>query len=292
MSLLHLIVQFVILSSGFGLWVILLCRMVAKSDEKAGKIFILYTMISILILVNIFLFLSYRVDSLYMPLLNSLFFKWMIFRFTPLFYSVMKWATLLFFACVFATGRDKIFYPVLGAAVLNILFLLIQGDFNPAVRLAGNGLTVLYGAYVFNEFRRKSGVGGKKAMGLFMVLYLPVQILNTVLKFPFLTDLDPGVYIYHRLILFFLFSLSYLINLHVSRPGEKPFPNDLESFCRDCGLSTREEEVFRLLIDHFSYRDIMDRLFISLDTVKSHSRNIYRKTGVKNRNELCRLVKV
>lgn len=53
------------------------------------------------------------------------------------------------------------------------------------------------------------------------------------------------------------------------------------------GLSRREEEVASLLLAGLSYREIGDRLFISLSTVKTHVERIYRKTGASNKMELA-----
>ena len=56
------------------------------------------------------------------------------------------------------------------------------------------------------------------------------------------------------------------------------------------GFTEREMEILRLLVQGLSYRDIADRLFISLTTVKSHVHNIYEKSGARNRLHLSRLV--
>ena len=50
-------------------------------------------------------------------------------------------------------------------------------------------------------------------------------------------------------------------------------------------LTGRELEVLHLLAEDLSNREIGRRLFISLPTVKSHTRNIYGKLGVQNRKE-------
>ncbi len=50
-------------------------------------------------------------------------------------------------------------------------------------------------------------------------------------------------------------------------------------------LSDREVQVLELLADRFSNPEIAQRLFISLPTVKSHTRNIYGKLGVHSRKE-------
>ncbi|MBN1138587.1 MAG: AAA family ATPase [Anaerolineae bacterium] len=50
-------------------------------------------------------------------------------------------------------------------------------------------------------------------------------------------------------------------------------------------LTDRELEVLHMLAEDLSNREIGRRLFISLPTVKSHTRNIYGKLGVHNREE-------
>ncbi|MEJ2411974.1 MAG: response regulator transcription factor, partial [Anaerolineales bacterium] len=48
-------------------------------------------------------------------------------------------------------------------------------------------------------------------------------------------------------------------------------------------LSEREIEVLELMADGLTYQDIAKQLFISPNTVKTHSRNIYAKLDVGNR---------
>lgn len=55
---------------------------------------------------------------------------------------------------------------------------------------------------------------------------------------------------------------------------------------RAFGLSERELDVARLILDGRSNDEIAERLFISLSTVKTHVSRIFRKTGVKSRSEL------
>jgi len=50
-------------------------------------------------------------------------------------------------------------------------------------------------------------------------------------------------------------------------------------------LSNREKEVAAMLLHGYSNMQICDRLFISLNTVKTHTRNIYQKTNTTNRTE-------
>jgi LuxR family transcriptional regulator, maltose regulon positive regulatory protein len=49
-------------------------------------------------------------------------------------------------------------------------------------------------------------------------------------------------------------------------------------------ITGRELEVLRLLDSELSNREIANRLFVSLDTVKSHTKHLYAKLGVHNRH--------
>ena len=53
----------------------------------------------------------------------------------------------------------------------------------------------------------------------------------------------------------------------------------------DTDLSSREIEVLTSLSDGNNYQEIADRLFISVDTVRHHIRNIYRKLHVHSQSE-------
>ncbi|MDW8253988.1 MAG: helix-turn-helix transcriptional regulator, partial [Chloroflexota bacterium] len=52
------------------------------------------------------------------------------------------------------------------------------------------------------------------------------------------------------------------------------------------GLSDRELDVALLLLNGQKWDEIADTLGISRNTLKSHVRSIYRKTGARNRQEL------
>ncbi len=69
---------------------------------------------------------------------------------------------------------------------------------------------------------------------------------------------------------------------------EQAFPSGA-LLARD--LSQREVDVVRLLLEGKSYKAVGEALFISPNTVKTHSRNAYQKLGVKNRHQLVQLTK-
>jgi LuxR family maltose regulon positive regulatory protein len=50
-------------------------------------------------------------------------------------------------------------------------------------------------------------------------------------------------------------------------------------------LSERELEVLRLIAGGFNNREIADRLFVGVNTIKTHINNIYHKLDVKSRTQ-------
>lgn len=51
-------------------------------------------------------------------------------------------------------------------------------------------------------------------------------------------------------------------------------------------FTPREQDVAKLLLKGYLFKQCADQLGISADTVKYHARNIYQKTGIGGRSEL------
>ncbi len=54
---------------------------------------------------------------------------------------------------------------------------------------------------------------------------------------------------------------------------------------RDLGFSAREIETLKLMAEELSNQDIADRLFVSINTVKTHLKNIFLKLDVDSRTK-------
>lgn len=80
---------------------------------------------------------------------------------------------------------------------------------------------------------------------------------------------------------FFHLSRYYYLNYETYPSEQELIPNMVK-----LGLTEREREIALLIIKGINYSDIGEELFISVNTVKTHSKNIYRKTGVSNRTQL------
>jgi DNA-binding NarL/FixJ family response regulator len=71
-----------------------------------------------------------------------------------------------------------------------------------------------------------------------------------------------------------------------ARPATHPLDApDLRWPLRDRGLTARESEALALLVHGLSNREIAEAMYVSIDTVKTHLANVYRKLDVRNRAE-------
>ena len=76
-----------------------------------------------------------------------------------------------------------------------------------------------------------------------------------------------------------------------SEDGSPTFSAKVSSIAQKDSLTERETEVFTLLAEGYSRPYIQKRLFISEGTIKTHTRNIYRKLGITNKDDLIELVR-
>lgn len=59
-----------------------------------------------------------------------------------------------------------------------------------------------------------------------------------------------------------------------------PYRSSGTSPARDCNISERELEIIRLVRNGHTSREISNQLFISVSTVETHRKNIYKKLGL------------
>ena len=79
---------------------------------------------------------------------------------------------------------------------------------------------------------------------------------------------------------------SYLQN---NKAGFNDITNRLENLYQKYGISKREKEVITQICKGHTNQEIADKLFISLQTVKDHIHNIFRKINVSNRVQLTQI---
>ena len=60
----------------------------------------------------------------------------------------------------------------------------------------------------------------------------------------------------------------------------------------DCAISSREKEVLTLIAGGMDSKDVSEQLFISLDTVKTHRKNIIHRFKAKDTSSLIQILKL
>jgi DNA-binding CsgD family transcriptional regulator len=78
----------------------------------------------------------------------------------------------------------------------------------------------------------------------------------------------------------------------VSLNNEEPVKDiTFDEFCRKYEVSPRESDIIREICNGLSNKEISEKLFITLQTVKDHTHRIYMKTNVTGRVQLITLIK-
>jgi NarL family two-component system response regulator LiaR len=81
-----------------------------------------------------------------------------------------------------------------------------------------------------------------------------------------------------------------LITKEVPSPATSPFVAD-ESRVSQLGITPRELEILGLIATGLSNREIAGRLFVSENTVKTHSSRMFDKLGAKRRTQAVQIGK-
>ena len=124
-------------------------------------------------------------------------------------------------------------------------------------------------------------------------------LLITVLKlteYRFLV-LEHSVEIYGGLIAALFAGLGIWLGLTLTRSKEKSEPASAGPFTPDelrigeLGITPRELEILGLIAAGLSNREIADRLFVSENTVKTHSSRLFDKLGARRRTQAVQLGK-
>jgi DNA-binding CsgD family transcriptional regulator len=193
-------------------------------------------------------------------------------------------------------GKYRIIFfsaDILYAAVsLAIIFLYVsRGDlllikaFENSNMLAQEMLNTFVVTIVFfrlnnivNRFLRYSLL----LINIIIAIYIPVYLFE---YFRYGTFFSPVIFILAFNVLFIIPTLFNAGRMNLTE--EKGIP---DHFISSHNITDREKEIIIFLLNGLSYSEISDRLFISDKTVETHVYNIYRKTGVKNRIQLFRLI--
>jgi DNA-binding CsgD family transcriptional regulator len=167
--------------------------------------------------------------------------------------------------------------PILVGSALYIslfAYVLVVGALGPKADRPRRELLLIWAAFAF-------GVVGfcESLVGFVQQIVDPVVIMTAAGQ-EFMISTVP--YLLFGGVLAYYFG-SYLV------VDSRPPPDLSEDFASRFGISAREREVILLLNEGLGNREIAEKLFVSVATVKTHVHNIYEKTGTKGRYELFRL---
>ena len=81
-----------------------------------------------------------------------------------------------------------------------------------------------------------------------------------------------------------------LIVKEVPVPATQPFALN-EQRLKDLGITRRELEILELIAQGMSNREIADKLFVSENTVKTHSSRLFDKLSAKRRTQAVQIAK-
>lgn len=171
---------------------------------------------------------------------------------------------------------------------LDIYFAMIAHSICLAIAILYTGLMMLRGKY---KTINRSVLINRRIIGFIALLFLPLFIFIDVLRIP---DIFEMLNISRTVIAVPLFlSLWNLFFLHedITSLIHKAHSKNFKDFCSEFKFTPREEETGSLLIEGYTYEEIGIKLFVSKETIKSHVKNIYSKTGVKNKIQLIGKIK-
>jgi ATP/maltotriose-dependent transcriptional regulator MalT len=81
-----------------------------------------------------------------------------------------------------------------------------------------------------------------------------------------------------------------LVIKEVPVPAFKPFALNEERL-KDLGITKRELEILELMAQGMSNREIAEKLFVSENTVKTHSSRLFDKLSAKRRTQAVQIAK-
>jgi DNA-binding CsgD family transcriptional regulator len=141
----------------------------------------------------------------------------------------------------------------------------------------------------------------KKSILLYGVIGGLLVALLKVIEYRYLV-LEHSIEIYGGLIAALFAGLGIWLGLRLTRskmtvivreipvPTEIPFVRDTRAV-ETLGVTPRELEILELIASGLSNKEIADRIYVSENTVKTHSRRLFDKLGARRRTQAVQLGK-
>jgi DNA-binding CsgD family transcriptional regulator len=303
MKTLSVLIQALLSFSGIGIWIASLFSALREKKGPYMAFFLLYAALFTHILTASSLITAYQLEGITALLARngaaaSVFIAIALFAKTT-----SRFLALLAVAWILKRYRSRIFgFIGLMAALVWIIILSAQEGFGIFPPWTDLGMKVFFDSILLMDglfliFTRGSANEEPKALRPISMWalfgYLPLHIALMSVDFLMPHGLSPLLFIYADLVFFLALNLYLYWRLShaVHRPRlSRDEGMSIESLSEEFTLSPRESEIAALLLNGLAYKVMAQTLCISPDTVKSHAKSVYRKTGCRNRQELLRLV--
>lgn len=119
------------------------------------------------------------------------------------------------------------------------------------------------------------------------VLFFELVILDNLLDVLLL--LTPMMYAVISIIFLARFLIVYGHHAHSVLTQHTLKPPSMETICANHNITSREQDVIRLILQGHRNKEISEQLCISVSTVKKYITSIYYKLDLKSRDELITL---
>lgn len=202
----------------------------------------------------------------------------------------LKWCVigtaLLMFAVVATTPVSKLYYQEV-MFDQNGLFDKIYGPLHPAYKVYIIGYFAAMVFTVLRSLRRHRFPSQKQAVIITIIVFGNVA-------FWLVEQVIPGPFEYMSA--FYLFSEVMLLGLHwlmqdtVKADAVTPVEAVLKHLPEGVTLHPREREILALMLENERRKEIAVKLNLSENTVKTYTRNLYRKLCISSREELYALL--
>ena len=143
------------------------------------------------------------------------------------------------------------------------------------------------------EMRKAAGASLLTCIVAAVLSFEAGNVAGSLFLAAFLDAIDPDTFrvvvssaVVYSLLVGAFAAIQYLAKARVSSSEAERSDEREIRFCARYGLSRRERDVFLLLVKGRTAAVIADKLFISVETVRVHIKNVYRKVDVHSQQEL------
>lgn len=204
--------------------------------------------------------------------------------------SWLKWMVLglalLMFAAIATTPFTKLYYKDVFFDA-DGLFDKLYGPLHPLYKLYLIGYFVAMIVTVIRSLRRHRFPSQKQAVLITAIVFgnIAFWLAEQVIPGPF--EFMSAFYLFSEVL---LLGLHWLMQDTVAPTPTTPMEYLLSHLPKGVSLHPREQEILELILENERRKDIAVKLTLSENTVKTYTRNLYRKLGVSSREELFALL--